>query len=73
MDYVDFDATTGRWIGHFLERLQKGERVINPEEAAILNILRVIVDRKLSIVIEVVERKPRAKHKCEHGTGGCPA
>lgn len=69
MEYVDFDATTGRWIGHFLERLQRGKRVINPEEAAILNLLRVIVDRKLLLILHSERKLP----KWNDGAGGGPA
>lgn len=69
MEYVDFDEVTGRWLGHFLERLQRGKKVVNPEEAAILNILRVFVDRQL--LQRISESKRPTPPPPPYGAGSC--
>lgn len=69
MEFVDFDEVTGKWIGHFLERLQRGKKVVNPEEAAILNILRVFVDRQL--LQRISERKRPTAPPPPYGAGSC--
>lgn len=71
MEFVDFDEVTGRWLGHFLERLQRGKKVINPEEAAILNILRVYVDRQLLVRISQRKPVPPSPPPAYYGAGGC--